>query len=281
MKEIISYSPELQNFLDMWHRATDLNEATAQFKFAKFLLKSKQKSTVKKAFALFKKLANQSYTTVQTDAQYMLAQCYENGYGIQKSYQRAIRWYEKAEKNISEDLIKNPDPVGEAAHKALQEKFNGRDIDETLDEILYGKITPELIDSITNTAESGDVASQKYLMDLYDGGAGYIEDDQEESVYWTQKAAENGDTRAMEKLGERYYYGRGVERDLKTAFYWLKKATAQGCESSVHLLGVHYYSFKNYKEAAKWYRAYALLRIKWRNKRLGWEKERPTKLSKI
>ena len=281
MKEIITYSPELQNFLDMWHHATDLNDAIEQFKLAKILLKSKQKSTVKKAFDIFKKLANQNYTTLQTDARYMLGICYENGYGIQKSYPRAIRWYEKAEKNISEDLIRNPDLVGDAAQKALQEKINGGDIDETFDEILYGKITTELIDCITEASENGDVESQKYLMDLYDGGAGHIEENQDESAYWTQKAAENGDTKAMGKLGERYYYGRGVERDFKTAFYWLKKATAQGCESSAHLLGVHYNSFKNYKEAVKWYRAYALLRIKWRNKRLGWEKERPTKPSKI
>lgn len=281
MKESITYSPEFQNLLDTLHRATGLHDATAQFYLAKFLLNSKQKSALRKAFALLKQLAHQGYTTVQTEAQYMLAKCYENGYGIQKSYQRAIRWYEKAEKNISEDLIRNPDPVGEAAQKALQEKINGGDIDETLDEILYGKITTELIDCITEASENGDVESQKYLMDLYDGGAGHIEENQDESAYWTQKAAENGDTKAMGKLGERYYYGRGVERDFKTAFYWLKKATAQGCESSAHLLGVHYNSFKNYKEAVKWYRAYALLRIKWRNKRLGWEKERPTKPSKI
>ena len=282
MDEMITYSPELQSLIDTWHRATDLNDANAEFDLASVLLKSKQKTALKKAFALFKKLAKQDYTTVQTDARYMLGRCYENGYGIQKSYQRAIQWYEKAVKNISEDLINNPDPVGDAAHKALEKALEEEyDIDEALDDILYGKITPEILDCLTDAAESGDVDSQKYLMDLYDLGYGRIKPDEEECAYWAQKAAENGDIEAMGKLGNHYYFGSGVERDFKKAFYWLEKAAALGCESAVYRLGAHYKSFNNYKEAVKWYRAYAWLRIKWRNNRLGWEKGRPSKPSKL
>lgn len=271
MNEIITYSPELQSFFDMWHLATYSNDVNAQFNLAKCFLKSRQKNTIKKAFALFKKLAHQSYTQIQTNAQFMLGKCYEHGYGITKSYPRAIRWYEIAERNISNDLINNPDPVGEAASKSLDKAIEGRNIDEALDDIFYEHITPELIDCITEAAESGDVDSQEYLMDLYALGGSGIESDDEESAYWAKKAAKNGNAKAMYKLGHMYYYGSGMKYDCKKALYWLEKSAAQGEESSAYQLGKHYKSQNQYKEAAKWYREYAEIRIKWRNNRLGWK----------
>ena len=263
MNEIITYSPELQRLLDTWQLATNSNDTTAQFNLAKCLLKSKQKTALKKAFVLFKGLANQSYTTVQTDAQFMLGKCYENGYGITKSYQQAIRWYEKAGENVGYDMA----PICEAFDKMVDE--NDGDVDKTIDEIIFGEITPELIDCITESANGGDVEAQMYLMDLYNLGCGYIEPNHEKFIYWTQRAAENGSAKAMDKLGHIYYYGYSVEQDDKTALYWLENAATQGEEASAHLLGKHYKSRKNYKEAVKWYRKYAELKIKWRNNRLG------------
>ena len=263
MKEIITYSPELQRLFNTWRLATESNDTTAQFNLASVLLKSKQNSAVQKAFLLFKKLANQSYTTVQTDAQFMLGKCYENGYGIQKSYPRAIRWYEKAGNNAGYDMA----PICEAFDKMVDE--NGSNVDKTIDEIVFGEITLELIDCITESANGGDVEAQMYLMDLYNLGCGYIEPNHEKFIYWTQRAAENGSPKAMDKLGHIYYYGYSVEQDDKTALYWLENAAIQGEENSAHLLGLHYKSQKNYKEAVKWYRKYAELKIKWRNNMLG------------
>lgn len=299
MKENITYSPELRYFFDMWHRAADLNDADArsglaghlfdiwhratnlndadaQFDLASVLLKSTQKTAIKKAFALFKKLAHQSYTLTQTDAQFMLGKCYENGYGIQKSYPRAIRWYDMAAKNISNDLINNPDPKGEAAGKAVSEVFKasaieGRDIDEVLDEIIFGKITPESIADVTEAANGGNVEAQIYLMKLYEYGGGYISEDREEYACWAQRAAENGNTEAMCDVGLMYYYGRDMEQDYETALYWLEKAAKQGSAFSAYQLGEYYKSQKRYKEAVKWYRKYSGLRIKERNGRLGWK----------
>ena len=280
MEEAITYSPELQCMIDLWHCAANANDTNAQFELASRLLKSRQTTALQKAFALFKKLAHQDYTTVQTEARYMLAKCYENGYGIQKSYPRAIRWYEKACDNIVEDLRRNPDPKGDAVNALVEKLYEGKIPGQNMDDFLFGDLSPEKIACMTEAAESGDVDAQIYLMDLYNGGAGDIGDDQEESAYWAEKAAENGDKEAMGVLGERYYFGRGVERDFKRAFYWLKKAAARGCQSAVYRLGAHYHSFKNNKEAVKWFGEYARLRIIERNKRLGWEKERPARPSK-
>lgn len=277
MNEIITYSPELQYLIKLWQHAADSDDAAAQFSLAKFYFYIEQKSPSKSGFAkntfgILKKLANQSYTQVQTDAQFMLAECYENGYGIQKSYPRAIRWYETAADNVVNDLINNPDPVGDTANKALEKVIENQSIDETLDEILFGKITPELINCITESAYSGDVEAQIYLMNLYNLGGGYIEEDIKKCAYWTEKAAKNGNTEAMENLGNMYYYGKGVKQDYKSALYWLEKASSQGAEYSCYLPGKYYKSQKQYKKSAKWYRTYAERKIKWRNKRLSWEK---------
>lgn len=273
----ITYSPELQYLMKLWNRATNSDDAIAQFSLAKLYLHIEQKSPsksgfAKNAFGILKKLANQRYTQVQTDAQYMLAKCYENGYGIQKSYPRAFHWYEMAANNVVNDLINNPDPIGDTANKALEKVIENQNIDETLDEILFGKITRELINCITESAYSGDVEAQIYLMNLYNLGGGYIEEDIKKCAYWTEKAAKNGNTEAMENLGNMYYYGKGVKQDYKSALYWLEKAASQGAEYSCYLLGKYYKSQKQYEESARWYRTYAERKIKWRNKRLGWEK---------
>ena len=90
MKENLTYSPELQQFIDAYHLAYDSGDATAQYDLARVFLKCESRELQKKAFSTFKRLANQNYTTGQTDAQFMMAVCYENGYGIARSYPRAI-----------------------------------------------------------------------------------------------------------------------------------------------------------------------------------------------
>lgn len=84
MKEKITYSSDLKCFFDLCNRA-DLNNSVAQFDLAKLYLHINRENTNKKAFLLLKKLANKSYNAVQTNAQYMLARCYEKGYGITKT----------------------------------------------------------------------------------------------------------------------------------------------------------------------------------------------------
>lgn len=271
MEEIITYSPELQYLIKLWHRAADSDDAAAQFSLAKLCLHIEQKSPsksgfAKNAFGILKKLANQSYTQVQTDARFMLAECYENGFGVTKSYQRAIRWYEKAEENITVDLMKNPDPVGDSACRALEEAIEGKDIDDALGEIIgeiiFEELTPELLDCITESAENGDVGSRVYLMNLYHYSRNM--EDKKKCIFWAIKAAENGNAEAMEVLGSNTYY-------YESALYWLEKAADQGAEYSCFLLGKYYKSQKQYKISAKWYRTYAKRRINWRNKRLGWQ----------
>jgi hypothetical protein len=269
MKGKTTYSPEFKRLIDLLQHAAEPSNAVAQFNLAKIFLKCENKEMQKKAFSTFKRIANQNYTTVQTDAQFMLALCYENGRGVTKSYPRAIRWYKIAEDNISNDLAKNPDPVWDKAYKEFKETLEDfPDIDEALDNF-FCEDSPEELNCITESAEFGDVDSQVYMMKLYEFGGG--EDDKNEYAYWAEKAAENGNIEAMEELGKMFYYGKVLKQDYKSALYWLEKAASQGAEFSCCLLGKYYEAQKQYKEAAKWYRLYAKRSIKSRNKRLGWE----------
>ena len=105
MKEKITYSSDLKCFFDLCNRANS-NNLAAQFDLAKFYLHINRENTNKKAFLLLKKLANQSYNAVQTNAQYMLARCYEKGYGITKNYKQSAKWYRQAYINANNDIYK-------------------------------------------------------------------------------------------------------------------------------------------------------------------------------
>ena len=257
MEEIINYSPELKYLMKLWQRATDLNDVNAQFNLARLYLNMKQENANKKAFSLLKKLVNKSHAIIHTDAQFMLAQCYENGYGITKSYKQACKWYEKAYINANNDI-----------YEALEEKIN-EELDAILDKPDNSEITSEIVDCITEAAECGDVDSQKYLMELYQFGSRCIEANDEKVAYWAERAAENGDSQAMCKIGGMYLNGRGVKQNCKKALYWLEKATAQGEADAACSIGYYYNLQKQYKAAAKWYRTGAELRIDWRNKKLS------------
>lgn len=254
LKEKVTYLPKLQYLMKLWQRATDSNDTNAQFYLACCFVKSEKNSTQKKAFAFFKKLANQERrTALQTDAQYMLAQCYENGNGITKSYKQACKWYGKAYVNANNDI-----------YEALEEKIN-EELDAVLDKPDNSEITSELIDCVTEAAEGGDVDSQKYLMELYQFGGGCVEPDNEKVAYWAERAAENGDKDAMYEIGSMYLYGWGVNRNPEKSFYWLEKSAELGNHKSAYLLGTQYYSQKQYKKAAEWHRLSAELNIKRRN----------------
>lgn len=258
--EKITYAPALQAVLDLWHRADNPDDAASQYALARLLMKSSQLDMVKKAFALFKKLANQDYTRVQTEARYMLGVCYENGYGIQKSYPRAIRWYKLAVNNINDDL---------GPYFKVYEKKLRKALDVTLDELCDRPTPQELMDCMTDAAEGGDLQAQKFLMNLYRYGDRDREPDEAEAAYWTKRAAESGDADAMDELARIYYFGKGVKRDLRKGLDLMEMAAGRGCPSSADFLGGHYEKMKAYKRAAEWYRLYAALKIQKRDRQLG------------
>lgn len=166
-----------------------------------------------------------------TDAKFALGRCYEEGIGVRKNYRGAIEWYKAAEISITNDLFKYPDPVGEADRARL-------------DSLVESGIFDMLMDS--------------------------IDYDNEPTLETDECNAELGDADAQNSLGCRYKVGKDVEKDISKAFYWFHKSAEQGYEAGMLHLAELYEKTKNYKEAAKWYRRYAQMRIQWRNERLGW-----------
>ncbi|HQG29099.1 MAG TPA: caspase family protein, partial [Candidatus Ozemobacteraceae bacterium] len=77
------------------------------------------------------------------------------------------------------------------------------------------------------------------------------------SISALEKAAERGDARAQEQLGNRYENGDGVARNPARAFEWYRKAAAQGLARAQYRLGNCYHDgfgvAKNFSSAAEWY----------------------------
>jgi len=73
-----------------------------------------------------------------------------------------------------------------------------------------------------------------------------------------RSAAEGGDLRAQNDLGERYEYGRGVSKDMAQAIKWYRESANLGFASAQNNLGRSYEAGrgvdKNLTEAANWYR---------------------------
>ena len=76
-------------------------------------------------------------------------------------------------------------------------------------------------------AEQGDVSAQHTLGFIYANGLGIPEDDKQSST-WYRKAAEQGHADAQVRLGDMYLYGRGVPKDEAQALIWYRKAAEQG-----------------------------------------------------
>lgn len=86
-------------------------------------------------------------------------------------------------------------------------------------------------------AESGSVAAQYNLGQMYVKGEGVGQDFQEAAKWYTM-AAESGDAEAQYSIGLIYRKGHGVIRNKKTAMYWWSKAAAQSFKA--HGRGIDY-----------------------------------------
>lgn len=82
-----------------------------------------------------------------------------------------------------------------------------------------------------------------------------------EAVKWYRKAANKGDNKARNDLGNCYYGGKGVEKDELEAVRWFWDAAVQGDAEAQNILGDCYYYGKgvevNETEAAEWYQGAA------------------------
>ena len=60
--------------------------------------------------------------------------------------------------------------------------------------------------------------------------------DEAAGARYTLRAAEAGDVDAQRNIGNDYYFGHGVAKDMVQSLAWYRKAAAQGDERAIGLL---------------------------------------------
>jgi TPR repeat protein len=134
--------------------------------------------------------------------------------------------------------------------------FNSKSKDETPNQSAQNNVKSE-IDELIMKAESGDVIAQGTLSDMYFAGKG-VEQNYQESIKWLRKAADGGLANAQFSMGLLYCGHMGMfQRDIEKAIQYFMKAAVQGHPQAENEIGNAYYYGsgmpKNMPEAEKWY----------------------------
>ena len=120
-----------------------------------------------------------------------------------------------------------------------------------------GKIGPEEVTFLQESAEAGNVDAMMLLADEYRKGWD-IEADPDAAFLWYTRAAEAGNAQGMTAVGDCYATGTGTEADIGTAVMWYAKAAEAGDVNAVMNLGTMYeligdydHAFECYQQAAQ------------------------------
>ena len=177
---------------------------TASLAQANTLEEAKQKLAEKDyaaARAIYLSLANQN----DAKACYNLGLMSQNGDGVPKSMDEAVKWYTK-----SADL----------GYKEAQYTLGSLVFQRMIHSISY----PQAVTYYEQAAQQGHVKSQLNLGMLYLRGE-VIEQDMPNAVKWLSLAASNDNSEAQGYLAELYQQGAGVEQSTVKAAMWLMLAT--------------------------------------------------------
>lgn len=169
----------------------------------------------KRACGYFKDSAEEGLTYGMSE----LAECYENGSGIEKNIKLALKWFSKAAEGGD----------GFAQYRLAIIYLYGAD-GVTIDYVEAVKWLRKT--SVTNDLYPlGSPFSQYRLGTLYEDGLG-VSKDLTQATSWYKKAAEQNQPDAQNKLGAKYAEGNGVQKDMVEALKWFTIATANGNEKA-------------------------------------------------
>ena len=99
-----------------------------------------------------------------------------------------------------------------------------------------GMLDPTEITFLVGEAETGDVAAQLTLADMYENGYGLARNMGLAAQCFLQ-AAEQGSVQAQARIGAAYLNGVGVSQDYDKAYYWLRLAAGQKNPDAIAELG--------------------------------------------
>lgn len=177
---------------------------TASLAHANTLEEARQKLAEKDfaaAHAIYLSLANQN----DAKACYNLGLMYQDGDGVTKSLDEAVKWYTK-----SADL----------GYKEAQYTLGALVFQRQTQTISY----PQAVTYYEQAAKQGHVKSQLNLGMLYFRGD-VIAQDLPAAVQWLSLAASNNNSEAQGYMAQLYQQGAGVEQDSVKAAMWLMIAT--------------------------------------------------------
>lgn len=172
------------------------------------------------------------------NAMIRLAECYEEGYGVEKNERKGVEYEKKAA------ALGNP-----KAQCWLGNSYA----------TAYGGVEQDYAEAVMwyrMSAEQGYAQGQYCLGNMYYYGIG-VNKDYGEALKWYGKAAEQGDDKAQAMLGQMYLVGEGVGMSYAQALKWSQKAAEQGNADAQYLLGVIFESGNGVtsflEDAIKWY----------------------------
>ena len=153
------------------------------------------------AHAIYLSLANQN----DAKACYNLGLMYQDGDGVAKNLDEAVKWYTK-----SADL----------GYKEAQYTLGALVFQRQIHSISY----PQAVTYYEQAAQQGHVKSQLNLGMLYFRGD-VIAQDLSAAVQWLSLAASNNNSEAQGYMAQLYQQGAGVAQDTVKAAMWLMLAT--------------------------------------------------------
>ena len=172
-----------------------------------------------------------------TALRYEIGWIYENGYGVEQDYAKALEWYTKVAEAGNIYAMNN---IGEFYQ-------NGFGVEQD-----YAKA----MEWYTRAAEAGNMYAMHSIGGMYQNGFG-VERDYAKAMEWYTRAAEAGNMYAMHSIGGMYQNGFGVERDYAKAMEWYTKAAEAGNIYAMHSIGWMYENGcgveRDYAKAMEWY----------------------------
>lgn len=206
--------------------------------FSKYSYTHTFTSEYRTIFELYLKAAQQNHI----EAQYELGQLYEQGKGIEQSFDKAVEWFLRAaEQNY------------DAAKYRLFELYAlGKGVKKSITEAV----------SWLNKCRWEKLNLEPKGLELYSIGKKYyygLEVDQSytEAIIWWNMAIEENCDDARYMLGVCYEKGQGIEQSYEKAFCLFHEAAERGLADAENAVGVCYEKGQgveqSYEEAVKWY----------------------------
>jgi TPR repeat protein len=147
-------------------------------------------------------------TNGDVTAQYCLGCNYQDGVGVTKDPQEALKWMQMA---AIQGMARAQRKAGWMFQSGL-----GTDID-----------LAQALNWYQKASAQGDAQANMNLGWMYDQGLGVPQDYAEAAKYY-RPAAEKGLAAAEDNLGLLYLHGRGLDQDNREAMKWFTKAADQG-----------------------------------------------------